>query len=74
MSRYKIDVVDFFSTYPFVCKTPISLPTDYGRESSGLLFQGGNIYNDAASFLIWVENKVSLGSNDTLMDKSRFEK
>ena len=30
-------------------------------------------YNDAASGLIWVENQVSLGANETVMGKSHFE-
>ena len=33
----------------------------------------GGIYNDAASGLIWVENQVSLGANETVMGKSHFE-
>jgi hypothetical protein len=36
-------------------------------------FQGGTIYNDAASGLIWVEKQVSLGANETVMGKARFE-
>ena len=43
------------------------------RESRDRSFQGGTIYNDAAPSLIWVENQVSLGSNDTVMGKSRFD-
>ena len=30
-------------------------------------------YNDEASGLIWVENQVSLGANETVMGKARFE-
>jgi hypothetical protein len=36
-------------------------------------FQGGTIYNNAASGLIWVENLVSLGANETVMGKACFE-
>ena len=36
-------------------------------------FNGGTIYSDAASGLIWVENQVSLGANETVMGKERFE-
>ena len=74
MLHDKIEVGDLVSTDQFVCNTPGSLPTGYGRESSNRSFQGGTIYNDAASSLVWVENQVSLGSNETVMDKSRFEK
>jgi transposase InsO family protein len=49
------------------------LPTGHGRESQDRRFQGGTIYNDAASGLIWVENQVSLGANETVMGKARFE-
>jgi hypothetical protein len=33
----------------------------------------GTIYNDAASGLIWVENQVSLGANETIMGKACFK-
>ena len=49
------------------------MSTGYGRESQDRRFQGGTIYNDAASGLIWVENQVSLGANETVMGKARFE-
>ena len=71
--RDKIEVGYFVSTDKFVCKTPSRLPNGYGRESSDHHFQGGVIYNDTTSSLVWVENKVSLGSNETVMCKSRFE-
>ncbi len=34
------------------------------------VFKGGIIYNDAALGLIWVENQVSLGENQTVMGKA----
>ena len=49
------------------------MPEGFGRESNDRRFQGGTIYNDAASGLIWVENQVSLGANETVMGKARFE-
>ena len=73
LSQDKLEVGDFVSTDQFVCKTPGRLPTGYGRESHNWRFQGETIYNDAASSLIWVENQVSLGSNETVMGKARFE-
>jgi hypothetical protein len=53
--------------------TPDGLPEGYGHESAGQCFQGSTIYNDAVSGLIWVENQVSLGANETVMGKSCFE-
>ena len=73
ISRGKLEVGDFVSTDQFVCKTPGRLPTGYGREGSNSCYQGGTIYNDAASGLIWVENQVSLGASETIMGKERFE-
>jgi hypothetical protein len=69
--RNKLEVGVFVSTDQFICRTPSRLPTGYGR--SGSQFDGGTIYNDAASGLIWVENQVSLGTSDTIMGKERFE-
>ena len=73
ISRDKLEVGDFFSTDQFVCCTPGRLPNGYGREGSSSRFNGGTIYNDASSGLIWVENQVSLGANETVMGKERFE-
>ncbi len=64
---------DFVSTDQFICRTPGCLPEGYGHESADRCFQDGTIYNDAASGLIWVENQVSLGANETVMGKSHFE-
>ena len=73
LSRDRYEVGDFVSTDQFICKTPGRLPEGFGRESNDRRFQGGTIYNDAASGLIWVENQVSLGANETVMGKARFE-
>ena len=43
-----------------------------GQMSDDRRFQGGTIYNDAALGLIWVENQVSFGANETVMGKARF--
>ena len=74
-TRDQYEVGDFVSTYQFICKTPGCLPTGYGWESQDRRFLGGTIFNDAASAsgLIWVENQVSLGANETVMGKARFE-
>ena len=64
MSRDKIEVGYFVS---------IDQPTGYGRDSNYCRFQGGTIYNDAASSLVWVENQFYLEINENVMGKSRFE-
>ncbi len=70
-SRYEVG--DFVSTDQFIYKTPGHLPEGYGHESKEWHFQGGTIYNDAALGLIWNENQVSLGANETVMGKACFE-
>ena len=67
-------ILEIFSTDQLVCNTTGRLPTDYGSELSHRRFQGGTIYNDDASSLVWVENQVSLGSNETVIGNSRFRK
>jgi hypothetical protein len=49
------------------------LLTGYGQESQHRRYQGGTIYNDAASDLIWVEKQIFLGANETVMEKTPFE-
>jgi hypothetical protein len=49
------------------------VPTKYGHESQDFHFQGGTIFNDAASGLFWVENQVSLDANELVMCKAGFE-
>ncbi len=73
LSRDQYEVGDFVSTDHFICRTPGCLHEGYGRESADRRFQGGTVYNNAASGLIWVENQVSLGANQTVMGKSCFE-
>ena len=65
--------LEIFSTDQFICKILGHLPTDYGGVSNDRRFQVGSIYNHTASSLVWIENKVSLGSNYTVIGKSRFE-
>ena len=62
----KYEVGDFFSTDKFVIPTSGRLPTVYGSKHHHNLFHSGTIYYDAASGLIWVENQVSLGINETV--------
>ncbi len=72
ISRNKLDVGDFVSTDQFVCRTSGMLPSGYGHDGTNSQFNGGTIYNDAASGLIWVENQVSLGASETIMGKERW--
>ena len=67
LKREKYEVGDFVSTDQFIFKNPGRLPTGYGRDSTYRRFQGGTIYNDSASGLIFIENQVSLRSNVTVM-------
>ncbi len=61
------EVGDFISTDQFICWTPGWLPEGHGHESADHHYQGGTIYNDTAFDLIWVENQVSLGTNEMVM-------
>ena len=54
-------------------RTTRILPSGYVRERRHDRFHGGTIYNDATSSLIWVENQVSLGENETVLGKYLFE-
>ena len=64
---------DFVSMDQFVSGTPGRLFTGYGREAQHNRFQGGTIFNDAASGAIRVEHQVSLGAGETICAKERFE-
>jgi hypothetical protein len=73
LTKDQYGVGNFVSIDKFICKMPGCLPTGYAQESQHHRYQGGTIYNDAASGLIWVENQISLGANITVMGKARFE-
>ena len=73
LARDKYEVGDFFSTNQFFGRTPGILTSGYGRECRQNRLHSGTIYNDAASGLISVENQVSIGANETVLVKSRFE-
>jgi hypothetical protein len=49
------------------------LSEGYGPEAKERHFQGGTLYNDAASGFIWVENQVCFGANEMVMGKAYFE-
>ena len=48
-------------------KTSDHFPSGYVREGSHLIFHGGTIFWDAETGIIWIENRVFLGSGDTVM-------
>jgi hypothetical protein len=73
LTRDQYEVGDVVSTDQFICMMPGHLPIRYGWESQHRRYQGSTIYNDAASGLIWVENQISLGANETVMGKAHFE-
>lgn len=60
---------DLVSMDQFVSGTPGRLFSGYGREPQHNRFQGGTIFNDAASGAIWVEHQVSLGAGETICAK-----
>lgn len=64
---------DFVSMDQFISGTPGCLFSGYGREADHNRFQGGTIFNDAASGAIRVKQQVSLGAGETICAKERFE-
>jgi hypothetical protein len=55
-------------------KVVLSLQTSSSVRRLDVCRRGGtNIFNDAASVLKWVETKVSLSANETVMGKTSFE-
>jgi len=64
---------DMVSTDQFVVKTVGRKLSGYGRESSESGIHGGTVYVDAASGLVRVELQVSLGANETVFGKHKFE-
>ena len=73
LSRDRYEPGDFVSTDQYVVRTPGRLPSGYGREAAEKRFHGGTIFRDAATGIIWIENQVSLGANETVMAKVKFE-
>ena len=61
------------SVYQFVVNTPGRLPTGYLQEYYSYRFHGGNLYNDAATGIIWFESQVSLGASKEVLGKENFE-
>ena len=62
------------SSDQFVSSLPGRLPSTYGREQEKDKYTGGTVFIDEASGLFFVENQVSLGSEETLRTKHKFER
>ena len=73
LAKDKYEPGDFISTDQYIVRTPGRLLSGYGREALHNCFQGGTIYQDAASKLVRVQNQVSLGTGETTIGKSAFE-
>ena len=52
---------------------PGRMPSSFVREGHDSRLHGGNIFNDVASGIFWVENQIFLGSGETVMLKQQFE-
>ena len=72
MSWDKDEVGYFVSEDQFIVKTPDCFPIGYGLEGLHLRFHSGDIFWDAETGVIWIENQGSLGSGDTFMENIRF--
>jgi len=67
------DPGDMISSDQFSVTTPGRHLSGYGRESVDTGFKGGTVYVDSASGLIRVQPQSSLGAEETLLGKQRFE-
>ena len=72
LSCDSLSVGDFVLTNQFISKTPGRLGTGFGREASYNRYQGGTIYNDDFSGLLYVNNQVSLGASETIVGKIAY--
>ena len=57
----------------FFLKKSGQLPSGFGMEVPNSRFRGGAIFNDATTGIIWVENQIYLGADETVMVKPRFD-
>ena len=64
---------DMISSDQFNVHTPGRKLSGYGREALENGFHGGTIYVDSASGLVQVNMQVSMGANETLIGKNKFE-
>ena len=74
LKKDSLSVGSMVSTDQFVSSLKGRLPNTYGRESDSDKFMGGTVFIDEASNYIAVHNQVSLGLEETLRGKHRFER
>ena len=65
-SRNKYKTEYLVSSDHFVVKTPVRLPSGFGREGPNSSFHGDTIFNDDNNSIIWVDNQISLGVGETV--------
>lgn len=73
LSRDSYEPGDMVSSDQFNVHTPGRRLKGYGRESKDSSYHGGTVYIDAASGLVHVHMQVSLGAEETLVGKHKFE-
>lgn len=73
LSRDSYEPGDMVSSDQFNVHTTGRKLSGYGRESSENGFHGGTVFVDASSGLVRVEMQVSLGANETVIGKHKFE-
>ena len=61
------------SSDQFVSSLPGRLQNTYGKEAAKDKYTGGTVFVDEASGMFFVENQVSLGTEETLKAKHKFE-
>ena len=72
LAKDKYEPGDFISTDQYVVRTPGCILSGYGQEALHNCFQGGTIYQDAASKSVRVQNQVSLGAGKTTIWQVSF--
>eukprot|EP00978_Attheya_sp_CCMP212_P003689 scaffold7769_cov53-Attheya_sp.AAC.4 len=62
------------STDQYETRTPGRLANTFGKEKEKMRYNGGTIYVDHATKLIYITNQVSLRTDETICGKEKFEK
>lgn len=62
------------STDQYVCAKPGRLPHTHGKEPPASQYNGGTLFYDHASALIFHQHQVSLGNGETIKGKHKFER
>lgn len=71
MNRYEAG--DFVLADQFVANTLGHVLSGFDRGDAHDKFEGGAIFQDAATGIIWVEYQLSLGAGETILAKDQFE-